>query len=318
MSMDSKTTSAPTSEGWDVVLAGGGLAAAVTAGELALRGQSVLLLEPSHVLGWECTRSKCPSITLRDAKGDFMDEVRRHADLLSSGMADLSNVFLLEMALEQALLHVGGRVLYGAHLLHANANPHRGTVEACVAVKAQQILLEASQGVLMSRPPVAGDERVVHSVLVVGIDNPQELQGEIEVSGVQVRFRIPPPATSSKGTLWVSWDAKSADQWAVEKILATVIPDLAAQLREKFESVSQLEIIYVGDHPLHFVGDQYSSSWTWLAAGEPRDEMTLQLPDPLVDEPLKTVDNLAGWLAAGGRILAGQLTETHVGRIWNP
>lgn len=301
--MNPLSVSAPTSEGWDIVIVGGGLAGAFAAGELGLRGLGVLLLEPSHALGGECTRSKCPSSPLMESPGEFADEIRKQAAQISEDRSDLSRSFLLELSLEQALLHTGAKILYGALPRNVARDNNRKTTTVHAAVKAGIVPCEASQGILLRRHHPESDSLwALHAVLLVGAENHSEVTGEFEIATTRLRYRIPAASPDSHTRLWLSWEVPSSDGWEIEKILASAIPSLLPVLRENEPALRKIEVIYIADEPLILSNGKHTGSWTWMSANPALMEelQAPSFPTSPPPDPLLLPDHLAAQLAEEG------------------
>jgi hypothetical protein len=260
----------PESETWDYVIADGGLAGVIAAGELALNAHAVLIVEPRTALGREGTRSRCPvgSLLTQPGRGAFLRRVEQTAKAMARRPEDLGNPFLLEIALEKAFLEAGGKILYGATPFAVTTTDAGSVSEIEVATKSGKISCAASRDILMTAIRPGSERTVVHGILIIGAKNPLELRGEFSFRGRTLSYRAPAADPSGRTQIWLSWEVPDFDLWEVEKVLGQSVVSLIRDIRSRHDTLKDVEIVYFWDEPLGFVDGGYAVEFRWARNSE--------------------------------------------------
>jgi hypothetical protein len=296
----------PESETWDYVIADGGLAGVIAAGELARRDQAVLIVEPRTALGHECTRSKCPlgSMLTQPGAGPFLWRVENIAREMARRPDDLGNPFLLEIALEKAFLEAGGKILYGATPCGMTSEDGNSVLTLDVATKSGKMPCTASRDILFASIRQGSRRTVVHGLLIIGAKNSDELRGVFSFQGDNLNYRIPSADGSGRTQIWLSWEAPVFDLWEAEKVLSRTVRPLIQELRSRHAPLTDAEIVYFWDEPIGFVDGALFSEFHWARA-RPFD--TAWPFEETNFSPLDQIDWLAAKLALTGAALVNGL-----------
>lgn len=258
------TPSAPAELGAaDIIIAGGGIAGVVAAGELSRCGHEVLLLESRSALLHEIVRAQLPADPLfsRVKESAFLHALAKTLRELAPRQTNPASPFSLELASEEQLVQQGVRLLYLAFPAGWKSQPTEDTLDILVGVrggsavvKAHRAVIDCTDRAVLLRAAGAASESVeVHTVRqimrLVEVEQTAPVELDVTTSRGPCHLSIPTADAQRRVLVEVRFELEHPSAQAVEFQLAAVIGELLEAIRAHAPAYAQAALAYLGDEP---------------------------------------------------------------------
>lgn len=244
----------------EVVIAGGGITGAVAAGELALRGVEVLLVQSRNTLLHEIVRAQLPLGQWGQGAGSFRLELLRRASLLEGGRGQSPLPFSLELVAEQFLSERGVRILYeGFPFACEQGIEPRGGAAVSVAcrgragrVLASGCVLDCSDRAVLLRAAGAAHEPVSPSptrlvLKLVGLGEASAARIGVKTARGDLTVAVPPPDERGWALAQIRVPAGCPGWDEVEPAMAAVCADVLEAVRAFSPAYAEAALAFIGD-----------------------------------------------------------------------